>query len=120
MQELKLANDLFLCLFEGTKRATVRKGRREIAKGALALEAAEGGGWGAIVNVTDVRHKKLSELTDEEAQADNADNAAALADALKRFYPDIAPDSEITVILFDFKDPLEIPELVFDETSTQA
>lgn len=113
MQELKLANDLFISLFEGTKRATVRRGSRDIIKGAMALEAADGGGWGVIVNVTEVRHKKLSELTDEEAKADCAESAGELTTDLKRFYPDITSNSDITIVFFDFKDPLDIPECVF-------
>lgn len=114
MQDLKLANDLFIHLFDGTKRSTVRKGRRGIVPGSLALEAADGGGWGVVVNVTEVRHKKLSELTDEEAQSDNAASAKELAEAMKRFYPDITPDSDITIILFNFIDPFNLPEGIFD------
>lgn len=118
MQELKLADDLFVSLFEGSKRATVRAGKREIAKGSLAFEAASGG-WGVIVNVTDVRHKKLSQLTEQEAAAEGAESAAHLANALKRFYPNLTPDSDITVVLFDFKDALDIPESVLFGTLTE-
>ncbi len=109
MQELKLADDLFVGLFDGSKNATIRLGKREIVLGALALEAVSGG-WGAIVNVTNVRHKKMSEITQDEAYADGRMTLDEFSDVMKRFYPHATPDDEITIVFFTFKDPLDIPE----------
>jgi len=106
MQELKLSSELFPLIYAGAKRATVRSGKTAITPGSLALESGDGG-WGIIVKVTDVRHKKVSELTDEEAQLDCADSAQELVSLLKDFYPNIQPTDDITVILFDFFDAFE-------------
>lgn len=114
MQELKLADDLFINLFDGSKTSTVRLGKREITLGALALESVSGG-WGVIVNVTEVKHKKLSELSDDEAATDGGATAEQLKEALKRFYPESHGNSDITIITFTFKDPLDIPEEAFYE-----
>jgi len=99
-QNMQLVNDLFPSLLAGWKQCTIRKGMRDIKPGALTFHAPDGS-LKATVNVTEVRHKKLGELTDAEAQADGAENAAHMVAAMKRFYPDIGPDSDITVILFD-------------------
>ena len=114
MQELKLANDLFWGVFDGSKKATIRLGKRDITLGTLAFEAATDGGWGIIVKVTKVTHKKLSELTDEESRLDGASNAAEMAEAMKAFYPNITTDSDITIIEFDYTDPFSPPQDVLD------
>lgn len=111
MQKLNLADDLFVRIFERSMRATVRTGNQDILPGSLALEASSGG-WGVIVNVTDVRHKKLSELTEEEAEAEGLTTAADFMSTLRQSDPNITASSDITVVLFDFRDALDIPESV--------
>jgi hypothetical protein len=97
-QRMPLADDLFPFLVSGDKVCTIRAGKRDIEPGEMTFYTK----WReADVMVTEVRHKKLSELTDHEAQLDGANNAAHMAECLKRFYPDIGPDSIITVVLYD-------------------
>ena len=98
-QKMWLVDDLFPPLLAGEKLCTIRAGKRDFTAGPMTFESKSG--LHATVNVTEVRHKKLSELTDREAQMDGALNAQDMADALKRFYPEIGPDSDITIVLYD-------------------
>lgn len=99
MQTLKLADDLFESMYRGIKRCTIRKGKRDVVPGNLLFESISGDQAAGVI-VSEVRVKKLGELTDEEAQADGAANAAEMAEALKRFYPDINSESDITIVFF--------------------
>ena len=105
MQSLKLADDLFPAVLARTKRNTVRSGRRDIAPGPLAFEPTSGRGDPVVVNVVSVAHQRLRDLTDDQARRDGADTAAELAVAMRRFYPDIGPDDEITVVEFALPSP---------------
>jgi hypothetical protein len=107
-QKMWLVDDLFPPLLSGEKQCTIRAGKRDFTEGRLTFESKTG--QVATVNVKEVRHKKLRDLTDREAQMDGALNAQDMADALKRFYPDIGPDSDITIVLYDppQKAPLEV------------
>lgn len=98
-QKMWLVDDLFPPLLAGKKLCTIRAGKRDFTAGPMTFESKSG--LHATVNVTKVRHKKLKDLTDREAQMDGALNAQDMADALKRFYPDIGPDSDITIVLYD-------------------
>lgn len=111
MQELKLAEHLFSDIFDGTKQCTIRLGKRDIVKGSLALEAVKGGS-GLIVNVTEVVHKKVSDLTDDDARLDGADSVDELRKALLHFYPKMQDDSDVTVVKFEFRDPFILEEIM--------
>jgi hypothetical protein len=105
-QKMWLVDDLFPSLLAGEKLCTIRAGKREFTTGPLTFESKTG--QVAYVDVTEVRHKKLRDLTDSEAQMDGALNAEDMADALKRFYPDIGPDSDITIVLYNPPRPAPI------------
>lgn len=98
-QKMWLVDDLFPPLLAGDKTCTIRAGKRDFTTGPMTFESKNG--LHATVNVTEVRHKRLRDLTDREAQMDGALNAQDMAGALKRFYPDIGPDSDITIVLYD-------------------
>ncbi len=101
MQTLKLANDLFPGLRDGSKRITIRTGRRDIVLGLLAFEPVnEDDGPPHVVNVTSVRYTLMHYITDAEAQADGAADWRSLLTAMHRFYPDITETSVVTVIEF--------------------
>lgn len=99
-QELKLADDLFPSLLAGSKTCTIRAGKRDYTAGPLVFSAVNSN-QSTVVKVTAVVHKKLGELTDDEAQKDGAATAAEMAQALKRFYPDITAESDITIVTYD-------------------
>ncbi len=102
-QELKLADDLFAGIDDGTKRATIRAGTRDIQPDELLFSGVNNPKRRRLVDVSEVKHILLSELTDELAQMDGAADAQEMAEALTRFYPDITADSPITVVLFKLR-----------------
>ena len=53
-----------------------------------------------VVEVNEVRHKRLRDLTDLEVEDDGATDMDALMDQLHRFYPNLRPDDEITLVYF--------------------
>ena len=99
MQILLLADDLMPSLKSGEKVCTIREGKRDIRIGTLLFEAVKTGER-VKTYVTKVVHKSLGALTDEEAQMDGAETAVEMAGALKRFYPDINLDSDITIVKY--------------------
>lgn len=66
MQSLALADHLFADVNEGIKTATILAGRRDIELGPLVMNSICGP-MAARVNITDVRHKKFKDITDEES-----------------------------------------------------
>lgn len=95
-----LADNLFESLVLGRKSCTIRRGRRDVACGTLILKGVQSG-IEFPVTVTDVNVKPLRDLTDAEAQLDDAPDAHTMQDALKSYYPDITLDDEITIIRFE-------------------
>jgi hypothetical protein len=92
-------------VLRGEKRATIRVGKyipkyREIIihSGGRPLCIAE------IVNVT---HKRVRELTDEDAVKDGFRNVKELINALRKIYGDISQDEYVTVIEFKVRKRLD-------------
>ncbi len=98
MVELVLAPDLFTLAKKGRKKATIRRGRREVPLGE-ALLCSELGVTRVIVER--VRHCRLGELTDADAVRDGFATLSELQAALARFYNHLEPDETVTVIEFD-------------------
>ena len=96
-QELMLADDLMPSLKAGAKLCTIRKGKRDIVLGRLFFRAVVSRETVPVI-VTEVVHKMLGALTDEEARLDGAADATQMAEVLKRFYPDIHSASDITIV----------------------
>lgn len=101
MQQLKLANDLFPSVLDGTKRVTIREGHREVSIGPLTfVSPTHPLDTFAPVYVQYVRHIKVSELAQRECIADGVNSPAEMVTLLETFYPGITIDSDITVIGF--------------------
>jgi hypothetical protein len=101
MQTLQLADDLFEGVWDGSKTLTILNGRHEIALGDLLFEGTtDTVVFSAIVDVWAIIYTKLGDLFNEDARLDGAETAEDLAANMKRFYPDIGPDSEITIVKF--------------------
>jgi endonuclease III len=106
MFTMKLVGDLFPSIADGSKRCTIRAHKRDIPLGSLRFEQSDGSPddtfsdqW-AVVEIVEVRHKKLGELTDEEARMDGASTAAEMKVALRRFYPDLTDEDDITIAIW--------------------
>jgi hypothetical protein len=100
-QKLKLADNLFAGLRDGSKRCTIRAGYRDIRPGFLEFESASGSVDPYTVLVTEVRLKTAEFMTDEEANADGFLSVIELFEGLLHYYPDITPDSGVTIIFFE-------------------
>jgi len=83
---------------EGRKAITVREGHRDYRPDKPVMLCCHIEPWCLMADITEVRHCRLAQVTDEEIRDDGyADLDAMLAD-LRRFYPAIGPDSPVTVI----------------------
>lgn len=100
MQTLKLADDLFPAIDAGTKRGTIRTGKREIEPGEMMLEGATDPGLCRLVDVERVSYTRASRLTEADAALDGYGNVRELYVALHRFYPSMAGSDIVTVIEF--------------------
>lgn len=125
MQQLILAEDVYDQLAFG-KRCTIRKGKREIAKGDLEFKSLTKGRT-IIVNVIEVYTCELNTIFMSHVINDGFKDYEDMHECMKRFYPDIAIDSEVTVIRFQlaedilyedyvtYQQALELKKLGFEE-----
>ncbi|TJW14443.1 MAG: ASCH domain-containing protein [Mesorhizobium sp.] len=97
---LKLADDLFPGLLNGEKTCTIRSGRRDIQLGPLVFESVSGELNQVTVEVISVIYMRAGDIPDDLARADGARDGTELLDAMKRFYPDLKSESEITAVIF--------------------
>lgn len=85
-------------ILEGRKSATIRKG---IVKPKYREAIIHGGGRPiAKISIERVYHKKVKELTDQDAIKDGFRSCRELLEELKRVYPDITEDDWVTIIEF--------------------
>jgi len=86
-------------LLEGRKNATIRYG---IVKPKYREVIVHGGGRPiAKIIIKRVYHKKVKELTDEDAAKDGFSSVNELINELKKVYPQISSDDWVTILEFD-------------------
>lgn len=85
----------------GRKKITVREGHRDYRAGRPMVLVTPEVSWAVMVDITEVRHCLLRELTPEELAADGFRSHDHAADELARFYWNISLDSPVTVISWD-------------------
>ncbi len=92
-------------ILSGEKQATIRLG---IVKPRYEEVIIHGGGRPvAKVVITGVYHKKVKELTREDALLDGFSSVEELVNGLREAYPDIRPDDWVTIIRFRVKQRLD-------------
>jgi hypothetical protein len=84
-------------VLDNIKTITIREGWRDYTPGPVLL-GCHILKWATMRNITDVQYKLLKEVTEEEYTADGFVSFDNMLDGLKRFYPNINSDSEVTVI----------------------
>lgn len=102
LQALRLANDIDMiyAAFGGDKKITIREGHRDYQPGVAILCIMESSTY-AEIDITSVQHTTLDNVTIEDLRADGfVDNNQAF-EGLRLFYPDLKPDSPVTVIRWD-------------------
>lgn len=84
-------------ILSGEKCITIREGARDYQPG-VAMICCPIDTWCVRVEICDVRHCLISELTPEECRADGFCSIEHAVEELRRFYPNISEDSTVTVI----------------------
>lgn len=115
--ELLLAPDLFPGVIAGEKTCTIRTGNRPIGEGAMIIRSNDGSIiWeefdSILVRVTRVKHRTFKEITVSDLAAEGLQPwrylwitplmRRAFLNDMRRFYPDITPKSDVTVVHFKF------------------
>lgn len=98
MQKLTLFENVFDALEKG-KVTTIRKGRRNIALGELLFESTDTKRQ-QIVEVTAVYYSQLSHVNTDDLENDGFTDPQDMWAKMKRFYPDILMEDEVTVVKF--------------------
>ncbi|UXD21904.1 hypothetical protein IPA_09405 [Ignicoccus pacificus DSM 13166] len=86
-------------ILEGRKTTTIRLGKWIPKFDEVTFHG--GGRPFAIARIVNVRYKRVSELTDEDARKDGLKNKEDLIKELKRVYENLRPDDYVTIIEFD-------------------
>jgi hypothetical protein len=81
----------------GEKRMTVRSGRRTYPIGPAIMKSPT---ETIPIQITALEYKAFSELTDEDAKADGATDAADLRKGLLVFYPNLKAADPVTIVRF--------------------
>ena len=90
----KMRNDVL----SNKKLISIRMGLRDYEVGRPIILCCPILGWCTERIVTSVSHKKLAEVNGREYKDDGFAVREQLVDCLRRFYPDINDDSDVTVI----------------------
>lgn len=98
MNTLRLHTDYLQAVIDGRKTTTVRAGKRNMELGPCRIVA---GRTSLDVTITDIRHCRYDELTDEDAIRDGFNTLSELKAALHRFYPNLTLDAAVSVVRFE-------------------
>jgi hypothetical protein len=89
-----------LAIMRGKKQITIREGHRDYHLGQVML-CCHWEIWAVMATITNVRHTTCAEVTEEEYLADGYSSREQMLDDLRRIYPNLKMDSEVTVISWD-------------------
>ncbi|WP_456483995.1 ASCH domain-containing protein [Methanopyrus kandleri] len=98
-------------LLRGEKRATIRVGRVPGARPGKVVYIHCGGYVYGKVRITNVRTKRVRDLTDEDAKLDGFENREELLKALRDHYPNLRDDDIVTIIEFEWVERFDEPIL---------
>lgn len=102
-RSVALNSKFFPLVRAGSKSSTVRKGERDV-RAYESLILTDGSNNDITVRVTDVKIKRLDELTETEARRDGFESIQDLIEGLKEFYPNITLQDPVTIIGFKIID----------------
>lgn len=98
-------------VLDGKKRSTIRLGRIEVKNTEFYINS--GGKIIAKAVLRDVVYKKVKDLTDEDAKLDGFESKNELLMELKNHYGNISEDDEVTILIFDIIEKLDLDEQNF-------
>lgn len=84
-------------ILSGAKKITIREGHRDYQPGQ-AMICCHLVVWAVMVDVTDVKHCTLVDITPEEWESDGFTSQQNLLEGMRRFYPSLTFDSPVTVL----------------------
>ncbi len=88
----------------GRKRITFRAGRRRFRAGEI-VDGACAEGVTIPLRITGCETKPLKEVTEDEARADLFQSREVVLEGMRRFYPEMTWDTEISLIRFEVAFP---------------
>jgi len=89
---------MWLAALREEKQITIRQGHRDYRPGTTGILCCHIMGIAVMMDVVDVRHCRLAELTEDELRDDGFLDHRDCRDQMRRFYPDMDFDSKVTVI----------------------
>lgn len=90
----------------GTKTISIRTGLRDFPEGELLVLYNEDYGFAATATIDTVRYCSLQEVREQEWLDDGFDSWQDLYSGLLEFYPNITPNSDVTILRWvDVKHP---------------
>lgn len=98
---LMFSKKYFRDLLEGRKTGTIRVGSARYRVGDEVLVYCGGFVLGKV-RITGVTRKKVVDLTEEDALRDGFDSYGDLIRALRQHYPNLKPDTPLTVLTFEW------------------
>jgi len=99
---LPLSDEFIPGVLADRKTTTIRRGRRTYGLGEGVLKA---GSQDIPIKVNNVRYCKFRELTEADAFRDGFESLKQLHDVLRRIYPKLDLDDEVTVVHFERQQP---------------
>ena len=101
MPALPIKREYLSQIRDGRKKTTARLGRRNVRLGPLTFIS---GRESLTVEVTGSLHKRVSQLTLEDALSDGFDSLEGLLRALRNFYPSMKETDWVTIVCFSLSD----------------
>lgn len=103
LQALLVAPDYLMRknILSGKKKISIREGHRDYQVGKPVMLCCHIVPWVVMADVISVRHCTLGEVTEEEYRDDGFETQEELLVGLQQFYPDMTPDSPVTVICWE-------------------
>ena len=92
----RMRNDIL----SGAKKITIREGLRDYRPGP-AMVCCNLVVWAVMVDITNVKHCTLADITAEEWESDGFTSQQDLLDGMRRFYPSLTFDSPVTVLRWE-------------------
>lgn len=87
----------------GRKKITFRAGRRKFRPGEI-VDGKCAEGVILPLRITRCETKPLGEVTEEEARADLFDSREVVLEGMRKFYPEMTWETEISLIRFEMAD----------------
>ncbi len=86
-------------LITGVKRISIREGHRDYRLGDVLIGDSENS-FVVTATIVEVKHTLLSQVTREEWEADGFVSQEDLLAKMKKYYPKINLDSEVTILFW--------------------